>query len=166
GTYAERSTASVTRSGGRMLGKAMGASNMSHAKKSSKPKRRNIVPVLGAAGLSLSLASGTSAATEGLAADILARNAGASHAVMLGEEEIFDVSLATFYVINKENAGTFQPGRQLAMAVEVAAEAALAGRAIMKRGRQKAMSICRTMRSNPRIRISGRTFQKAHRTYD
>jgi hypothetical protein len=40
---------------------------MSHAKQSSKPRTRNkVVPMLGAAGLSLSLASGTAAATAEL----------------------------------------------------------------------------------------------------
>jgi hypothetical protein len=89
---------------------------MSHAKQSSKPRTRNkVVPMLGAAGLSLSLASGTAAATAELTADMLMRNTGASHKITLGEQEISDVTLATFYVVNKENAGTFQPGRQLAM---------------------------------------------------
>ena len=48
---------------------------------------------MGAAGLSLSLASGASAATVGPAA----------HEITLGEEEISDVTLATFYVFDKEN---------------------------------------------------------------
>jgi len=34
-------------------------------------------------------------------------------AIILGEEEIFDVSLATFYVFDNENAGTHRPGLQL-----------------------------------------------------
>jgi hypothetical protein len=86
---------------------------MLHAKQALKPKRKSrVVPVLGAAGLSLSLASGTSAAP---AADMLMRNTGTSHEITLAEEEIFDVSLATFYVVDKENAQTFRPGRQLAM---------------------------------------------------
>ena len=36
------------------------------------------------------------------------------HQVTLCEEEIFDVSLATFYVFDKENAGTFRRGVRLA----------------------------------------------------
>jgi hypothetical protein len=89
---------------------------MSNAKQASKEKRRRkALPVLGAAGLSLSLVSGSSAATGGLAADMLTRNGGATHEISLSEEEIFDSSLATFYVVNKENAGTFRPVRQLAM---------------------------------------------------
>jgi hypothetical protein len=68
---------------------------MSRAKQASKRKSRACaVPLLGAAGLSLSLASGAPAATVG---PVL------SHEITLGEEEISDVSLATFYVFDKEN---------------------------------------------------------------
>ena len=74
---------------------------MPQAKKPSKRKHRACaVPLLGAAGLSLSLASGASAIPVGPAGDIT-----------LGEEEISDVSLATFYVFDKENPST--PGLQL-----------------------------------------------------
>jgi hypothetical protein len=70
---------------------------MSNAKQVSKRKRRACaVPLLGAAGLSLSLATGAPAATVGPAA----------HEITLGEEEISDVSLATFYVFDKENPRT------------------------------------------------------------
>src|SRR5262249_34408743 len=90
-----------------------GSSIMHHAKPS---KRRNkVAPLLGAAGLSLSLAGGASAATGGLTAHVLTPNNGASQEITLREEEVFDVTLATFYVVNKEDAGTFQPGRRLAM---------------------------------------------------
>ena len=83
---------------------------MSHATQGSKRKRRSkALPVLGAAGLSLSLASGASAAAGGPAADMLTRNTGVSHEITLREEEVSDVSLATFYAFNKENAGTFRP---------------------------------------------------------
>jgi hypothetical protein len=85
---------------------------MSYAKQASKRKRlRKAVPVLGAAGLSLSLASGASGAP---AADMPARNTPVSHEFILAEEEISDVSLATFYVFDKENAGALRPGVQLA----------------------------------------------------
>ena len=87
---------------------------MSHAKQASKRKHRACaVPLLGAAGLSLSLASG-SAATEVLAADMPMQNTTASNEITFGEEEIADVSLATFYVFDKENVGTSEPGVQLA----------------------------------------------------
>ena len=86
---------------------------MSHAKQPSKRMHRACaVPLLGAAGLSLSLASGAPAATEGPAADMPTQNTGMSHEITLGEEEISDVSLATFYVFDKENPRTL--GIQLA----------------------------------------------------
>jgi hypothetical protein len=77
---------------------------MSHAKHASKRKRRSkTLPVLGATGLSLSLAGGASATGE-LAADApTTRNTAVNHEIILGEEEIYDVSLATFYVFDKEN---------------------------------------------------------------
>ena len=85
--------------------------SMSRAKQGAERKRRGkAVPILGAAGLSLTLASGASAATEAPAADVLTHNAGVSHEITLSEEEISDVSLATFYVFDKENAGAFRPG--------------------------------------------------------
>lgn len=97
------------------LPEGLGQTLMSHPKQASKRKRRRkAVPMLGAAGLSLSLASGATAAIGGLPADMPTRNTGASHAITLGEEEISDVSLATFYVFGKETAGTFRPGVRLA----------------------------------------------------
>ena len=76
---------------------------MSLTKQSAKRKRRRTaVPMLGAAGLSLSLASGASGAP---AANIAARHADMSQEFILAEEEVSDVSLATFYVFDKENAG-------------------------------------------------------------
>src|SRR6476659_5312957 len=78
--------------------------NMSRGKKSSKRKSRACaVPLLGAAGLSLSMVSGAPAATVGPTA----------HEITLDEEEISDVSLATFYVFDKENVGASEPGVQL-----------------------------------------------------
>jgi hypothetical protein len=84
---------------------------MLHAKQALKRKRRSkAVAVLGAAGL-LSLA-GVSAQAAGPAADIPARHIDPSHQLMLSEEEVSDVSLATFYVFDKENAAA-APGVQL-----------------------------------------------------
>ena len=88
---------------------------MSRAKQASK--RKSIaVPLLGAAGLSLSLVGGTSAATLGSSADAPERNPGVNHEVALSEEEeLFDVSLATFYLFDKENnPGTFRSGLRVA----------------------------------------------------
>jgi hypothetical protein len=84
---------------------------MSQAKRMPMRKRRGTaMPVLGAAGL-LALASGASAEAP---ADTSMPNMGMSRQVFLGEEEITDVSLATFYVFDKENASSLKPGVQLA----------------------------------------------------
>jgi hypothetical protein len=88
---------------------------MSHAKQASKRKRRSkAVPMLGAAGLSLSLASSASAASSGAAAEVLTRNTGVTHEITLREEEICDVSLATFYVFDKDSVETLRPRPRLA----------------------------------------------------
>src|SRR5689334_3558205 len=74
---------------------------MPQAKQTSKQKRRsNALPVLGAAGLSLSLAGTASAVPGGPAVNL--PTSGNGNQVFLGEEEISDVSLATFYVFDKE----------------------------------------------------------------
>jgi hypothetical protein len=87
---------------------------MLHTKQASKRKRQTkAVPVLGAAGL-LSLAGGAAVATGGPAVDMPTQKIAPSHEITLGEEEISDVSLATFYVFDKENAGTLRSGIQLA----------------------------------------------------
>jgi hypothetical protein len=75
------------------------AKQASHGKKRA-PKRRSLaLPVLGAAGASLAMAGGASATLP--AAHLAPQNTGPQMA--LGEEEISDVSLATFYVFDKEN---------------------------------------------------------------
>jgi hypothetical protein len=82
---------------------------MLNAKKTSKRKlRTKVVPMIGA-GLSLSLAGGVSAATGGPAPNLLMQNAGVGHEVTLLEEEICDVTLATFF--DRENGGTFRRPR-------------------------------------------------------
>jgi hypothetical protein len=83
---------------------------MSHRK---QPSKRRFTPALGAAGLSFSLATGISAAAAP-APDIETQDTGVSHEVTLSEEEISDVSLATFYVFDNENAGTFRRRIKLA----------------------------------------------------
>jgi hypothetical protein len=91
---------------------------MLHGKQApTKPKhRRKALPVLGAAGLSLSLAGATTAAAiGGPATDTLTRNAGVSHEINPSEEEIADVSLATFYVVDTEGAAPSGRGARLAM---------------------------------------------------
>jgi hypothetical protein len=73
---------------------------MARTKQASKRKRGNTaLPVLGAAGISLAMAGGASATP--LAANVPSQDTGPR--VTLGEEEISDVSLATFYVFDKEN---------------------------------------------------------------
>jgi hypothetical protein len=89
-------------------GAEMGASTMSHGNQKSKRKgRTKAVTVLGVAG-ALSLAGGASGAAVGPPDDTLTANTAA-----LYEEEIFDVSLSTFYVFDHENAGARRPGLQL-----------------------------------------------------
>lgn len=77
-------------------------------KRTPKRKRRSKAgPVLGVAGLSLSLASG---ASGGPAANMPTQKVQASQEIVLAEEEISDVSLATFYVFDKENISASRPG--------------------------------------------------------
>ena len=81
---------------------------MLQAKQALKRKRRSkAAPVLGAAGL-LSLASGAVAQAAGPAANLPTRTIEPSHELTLGEEEVFDVSLATFYVFDRETTPGFQ----------------------------------------------------------
>jgi hypothetical protein len=86
---------------------------MTQAKQASKRKRRSKAVVLGAAGL-LSLAGGGAATQAAPAADIPARHVEPSHELTLSEEEVSDVSLATFYVFDKER--TAPPAFTLARA--------------------------------------------------
>jgi hypothetical protein len=83
-------------------------------KQASKQKRRtkaSTVKALGAAGLSFSLVGSASASTA-LTADIPQfDNTSPNQRFVLGEEEMADVSLATFYVFDRENVGS---GVQLA----------------------------------------------------
>jgi hypothetical protein len=84
----------------------IGGSAMAHAKQPSKRKRRRTaLPVLGAAGVSLTMAGGASATTTPTA-NVPSQDATWGPVIVLGEEEISDVSLATFYVFDRENAGT------------------------------------------------------------
>jgi hypothetical protein len=72
--------------------------------RSSIGKRRSkALPALGLAGMSLSMASGACASTGEAWANTSSPSQ--KHEIFLGEEEISDVSLATFYVFDKENAG-------------------------------------------------------------
>jgi hypothetical protein len=84
---------------------------MSQAKQTSKRRSRAKAITLGVAG-ALSFAGGPSEAAVGPVGDTPTENT--APVITLGDEEISDVSLATFYVIDNENAGTHRPGLQLA----------------------------------------------------
>src|SRR6266478_6589136 len=89
---------------------------MPQTKRASKRKYpKEAVPVLGVVGVSLSLAGGASAATAVPTADTPSWDTGRPQ-ITLNEEEIADVSLGTFYVFDKENAGTPRLGEKFARA--------------------------------------------------
>ena len=72
-------------------------------KRSSIGKRRSkALPAFGFAGMSLSMASGVCASTNEASANTSPPSQ--KHEILLGEEEISDVSLATFYVFDREHA--------------------------------------------------------------
>ena len=87
---------------------------MSQAKHGSKVKRRSkAAPVLGIAGVSLAIA-GSGASAVGSVADMPSQNPTPRGVITLGEEEISDVSLSTFFVFNKENAEAARLGEKVA----------------------------------------------------
>ena len=68
--------------------------------KKSKRRSKAVLPALGIAGLSFSVPSAATAST-GDAMDV--PSASHPHQLFLGEEEIFDGSLSTFYTFDREN---------------------------------------------------------------
>ena len=76
--------------------------------KASKRKHvtKAAVPALGVAGLTFSLAGGASASAVPAADVRQTNNLAPTQAFTLGEEEIADVSLATFHLFDKENVGS------------------------------------------------------------
>jgi hypothetical protein len=78
------------------------------SKQASKRKRvtKAAMPALGAAGLTFSLAGGASASALPSADTPQKLNFAPDQSVLLGEEEIADVSLATFHLFDKEHGGT------------------------------------------------------------
>jgi hypothetical protein len=71
-----------------------------------KNKRRSkTLPALGLAGVSFSLASGACASTSEASANTPPTSQSQTSNIFLGEEEMFDVSLGTFYIYDKENGG-------------------------------------------------------------
>ena len=88
------------------LSEGMEDATMPRVKQASKRKRvtKAAVPALGAAGLTLGLVGGASASTTPTADVPQKLNFAPTQGVMLGEEEIADVSLATFHLFDRENA--------------------------------------------------------------
>jgi hypothetical protein len=80
---------------------------MPRVKQASKRKRttRAAVKVLGAAGLGLSLVGSGSASTMPTAGIPQSDNTSPNHRFVLGEEEMADVSLATFHLFDRESFG-------------------------------------------------------------
>ena len=99
---------------------------MSRAKQTSKRKRlKKTAPVLGAAaGLSLSLG-----ASAGAAPEMLTPSTAARHELILAEEELSDVSLATFLSLTKKILLYSGPTYSLPEAAAAAAGVAVVGAA-------------------------------------
>src|SRR6516165_6589702 len=92
----------------------MGALAMSkRSSKKSKRRSKAVIPALGITGLSFSLASGATASTGG-PTDVPSTSQ--PHEIFLGEEEIFDGSLSTFYTFDKENGGETSLAQHLKLA--------------------------------------------------
>jgi hypothetical protein len=84
-------------------------STMSRVKQASKRKRTTnaaAMKALGAAGLGLSLAGSASASAIPTAGIPKSDNISPNQRFVLSEEEMADVSLATFHLFDKENAGS------------------------------------------------------------
>jgi hypothetical protein len=75
------------------------------AEKHARTTKAAAVTALGAAGLGLSLAGSASASTIPTADIPQSDNISPNQRFVLGEEEMADVSLATFHLFDKENAG-------------------------------------------------------------
>src|SRR5262249_7319029 len=85
------------------------------SKRSSKSKRRSkTLPALGFAGVSLSIAGGACASTSEASANTPPTSQ--PHELLVGEEEIFDTSLSTFYTFDKENGGQTSLAQHLKLA--------------------------------------------------
>jgi hypothetical protein len=84
---------------------------MARVKQSSRQKRvKAALPALGAAGLTFSMVGGASAAAVPGNDATQSTNQSPNHQIMLGEEEMADVSLATFYVFDKESTAMTKDG--------------------------------------------------------
>src|ERR1700690_2823357 len=92
---------------------------MPQAKRPAKGKRPNkAISVLGIAGVSWVASTGGSPAempaTAGSVADLVWQNAAPFRVPTLDEEEISDVSLATFHLFDKDDLGNSQSGIEVA----------------------------------------------------
>jgi hypothetical protein len=90
-----------------------GLCNVTYEARFEAKRRKEAVPVVGAVGVSLSLVGGASAATAVPTVDTASWDTSRSQ-FTLNEEEIADVSLGTFYVFDKEHAGTPYIGEKVA----------------------------------------------------
>src|SRR5215813_9392112 len=102
---------------------------MPHTKRASKRKHpKEVVPVVGVVGVSLSLATGASAATAVPAADVPSWDTSPPQ-VTLSEEEIADVSLGTFYVFDRKTPERPDLAKDLPEAADAAEAVDAAGAA-------------------------------------
>jgi hypothetical protein len=76
----------------------------------TKKRVKAALPALGAAGLTFSMVGGASAATVPANDVAQSTNYSPNQQITLGEEEIADVSLATFYVFDKESTAAAKDG--------------------------------------------------------
>ena len=83
----------------------LGGCAMARRNQASKRKR---CPAVRVAGVSLALAGSASAAINGLPTVDPSSDTTQGHEIVLGEEEVADVSLATFYVFDKEHDAALQ----------------------------------------------------------
>jgi len=89
---------------------------MARAKQPAKRKRSKVaLPAWGAAGMSLAMAGGASAAVAPTA-NVPSQSPTLTPITTLSESEVTDVSLATFYVFDKELGGTSNLGEGLQLA--------------------------------------------------
>src|ERR1700744_1912084 len=81
------------------------ASKVKHASKQKRRTKAAAVKALGAAGLSFSLVGSASASTAPTATFPEFDNSSPNQRFVLGEEEMADVSLATFHLFDREHFG-------------------------------------------------------------
>ena len=106
---------------------------MPRVKQASKQKRTTkaaAVTVLGATGLGFSLLGSASASTMPAADIAQSDNTPPNQRFVLSEEEMADVSLATFHLFDKENVGRGVQASPRGAADAVAAVAAVAARSV------------------------------------